>query len=149
MLLLARYSAGGYNTLQMNWKLVLPLSLFGLAMGLGTAFFIPAKVEPLFWLVIFLVCAYIIARRCPDKRFQTGIFLGLVNAVWIMASHILFFDQYLALHPEEAALMKSMPLGDSGRSLMLLTGPVAGSISGIVIGILAAIFGKVLKRAHK
>jgi hypothetical protein len=133
----------------MNWKLVLPLSLFGLAMGLGTAFFIPAKVEPVCWLVIFLVCAYIIARRCPDKRFQHGIFLGLVNAVWITASHVLFFDQYLALHPEEAVLMKSMPMGDSGRTLMLLTGPVAGSISGIVIGILAALFGKVLKPSQK
>jgi len=148
MLLLAGYSAGGYNTLQMNWKLVLLLSLFGLAMGLDTAFFISPKVEPVFWLGIFLVCAYIIARRCPDKRFQHGIFLGLVNGVWISAGHILFFDQYLALHPQEAALMKSMPLGDSGRMLMLLTGLMAGSISGIVIGILAAIFGKVLKRAE-
>jgi hypothetical protein len=131
----------------MNWKLVLQLSLFGLAMGIGTVFVIPPNVEPVLWLVIFLVCAYIIARRCPDKRFQHGVFVGLANCVWISACHILLFDQYLALHPAEAALMKAMPLGDSGRLLMALTGPIVGSISGIVIGIIAAIFGKVLKRA--
>jgi hypothetical protein len=44
----------------MNWKLVFQLSLFGLAMALGTVFFIPSSIEPLCWLIIFLVCAYIL-----------------------------------------------------------------------------------------
>ncbi len=42
----------------MNWKLILQLSLFGLAMAVGTVFVIPSNVEPLFWLAIFAVCAY-------------------------------------------------------------------------------------------
>ena len=52
----------------MDWKLILQLSLFGLAMGLGTVFFIGPGIEPILWLVIFGLCAYIIARSSPRKR---------------------------------------------------------------------------------
>ncbi len=40
----------------MNGKLILQLSMFGLAMGLATVFFIPSSIEPAFWLAIFVVC---------------------------------------------------------------------------------------------
>lgn len=49
----------------MNWPLILKLSLFGLVMGIATVFVIPSRVEPLFWLGIFVVCAYVIAKQCP------------------------------------------------------------------------------------
>jgi len=70
----------------MDWKLVLSLSLFGLAMGIATVFFIPPTIEPVFWLIIFLVCAYIIAKQRPAKHFLHGLFVGLVNSVWVTAS---------------------------------------------------------------
>jgi hypothetical protein len=41
----------------MNWRLIAQLSLFGLAMGIATVFFIPSTIEPLFWLVIFGISA--------------------------------------------------------------------------------------------
>jgi hypothetical protein len=44
----------------MDWKLIFGLSLFGLAMAIATVFVIPSNVEPIFWLAIFLVCAYLI-----------------------------------------------------------------------------------------
>ncbi len=53
----------------MNWKLILQLSLFGLAMAFATVFFIPSKVEPLVWLAIFIACAYVIATKAPGKSF--------------------------------------------------------------------------------
>jgi hypothetical protein len=49
----------------MNWKLIFQLSLFGLAMGIATVFVIPSNIEPAFWLVIFLICAYLIAKQSP------------------------------------------------------------------------------------
>ena len=88
----------------MNWKLILQLSLFGLAMGIGTVFVIPSTIEPLFWLAIFILSAYIIARRVPGKHFLHGFFVSLVNCVWVTGSHILFFNQYIANHPREAAM---------------------------------------------
>ena len=130
----------------MNWKVVFQLSLFGLAMGIATVFVIPSNVEPLFWLVIFAVCAYVIAVRSSRLHFMHGLMVGIVNSIWITASHVLLFDQYIARHPQEASMMKSMPLPDSPRVMMMLTGPVIGVISGIVLGLFAVIASWLVRR---
>ena len=126
----------------MDWKLISKLSLFGLAMGLATVFFIPSNIEPLCWLAIFAVSAYLIAKQRATGHFLHGLFLGLANSVWITASHILFFHQYIANHAKEAAMMTSMPLPTHPRLMMLLVGPVIGLVSGIVIGLVALAAGK-------
>ncbi len=131
----------------MNWKLIFQLSLFGLAMGIATVFLIPSNVEPFFWLVIFLVCAYIIAKSASARYFLHGFVLGLANCVWITGAHIVFFTQYIARHAREAAMMNSMPMPDRPRLMMAMVGPIVGIVSGIVIGILAAIAAKILRRA--
>jgi hypothetical protein len=129
----------------MDWKLIFRLSLFGLAMGIATVLLIPPNVEPVCWLVIFLICAYSIAKRRLTGRFVHGLLLGLANSVWITAAHILLFDRYIAGHAQEAAMMKSMPLPDAPRLMMAMTGPVIGLISGVLIGLLALGAGKVIK----
>ncbi|SRR5258708_22467264 len=131
----------------MNWKLIFLLSLFALAMGVGTVFFIPPNIEPVCWLVIFVVCAYLIAKQTSRGRFLHGLILGLVNSVWVTASHVLLFDNYLATHAREAAMMKSMPLPGSPRLMMAIAGPIVGLISGVVIGLLALIAGKLVRPA--
>ena len=70
----------------MNWKLVFQLSLFGLAMALATVFWIPSRLEPFFWLVIFLLSASLIATRAPSRPFLHGLLLGIANCVWITAT---------------------------------------------------------------
>jgi hypothetical protein len=129
----------------MNWKLILQLSMFGLAMGLGTVFFIPSKVEPAFWLPIFLLCAYAVAGACPAGRFGHGVLLGIANSFWITSAHVLFFTQYIAGHAREAEMMKSMPMPDSPRLMMAMTGPVIGVVSGVVIGLFALVAGKLFR----
>ena len=129
----------------MNWKLIFQLSLFGLAMGIATVFVIPSSIEPAVWIVIFLVCAYIIAKNCLDKHFLHGLMVSIVNSVWITAAHILFFQQYLANHPREAGMMSSMPLPDSPRLMMALMGPLFGVFSGLVLGLFAFVAGKLVK----
>jgi len=129
----------------MNWKLILQLSTFGLVMGLATISIIPSSLEPAFWLVIFLVCAYIIAKQSPGKPFLHGLLLGLANSIWITASHIIFFDRYLANHAREAQMVSSMPVTLSPKILMGITGPVVGLISGAAIGILAMLATRLLK----
>jgi hypothetical protein len=129
----------------MNWKLILALSMFALAMGVGTVFVIPSKVEPAFWLVIFLICAYLIAEARDNRQFQHGLVLGLVNSVWVTAAHILFFSQYMASHPAEAEMTRSMPLPDSPRLMMALVGPIIGLVSGVVIGLLALLASRFVK----
>ena len=123
----------------MDWKLILQLSLFGLAMGIATVFFIPSNIEPAFWVGIFVVCAYIIDKQRKERPFLHGLFLGLANSVWITASHILLFSRYIANHPREAAMMTSTPLPDSPRVMMALTGPIIGLVSGLVLGLFALV----------
>lgn len=127
----------------MNWKLIFQLSLFGLFMGIATVFLIPSKIEPLFWLAIFLVCAYIIAKQVPGNHFLHGLLVSIVNSVWITAAHVLLFDQYVANHQQEVEMMKSMPL--SPRAMMALMGPVIGVVSGLVLGLFAFVAGKLVK----
>jgi hypothetical protein len=129
----------------MDWKLILGLSVFGLAMAIATVFVIPSNIEPVFWLAIFLVCAFLIARRRRDRHFLHGLLVGIVNSVWVTSAHIIFFPQYIANHPKEAAMMSSMLLPNSPRLMMACTGPIIGIISGAIIGLLAYIAGKLVK----
>lgn len=128
----------------MNWKLIFQLSLFGLAMGIATVFVILSSVEPFFWLAIFLVCAYVIAVRFSSRPFLHGLMVGIVNSVWITASHILLFDYYVVNHQQEMAMMTSMPLPDSPRTMMALIGPCIGVVSGIVLGLFAVVASKLV-----
>jgi hypothetical protein len=126
----------------MNWKLVFSLSLFGLAMGIATVFVIPANIEPIFWLAIFVFCAVVIARRCTQKHFLHGLCVSLVNSVWITAAHVAFFDTYIARHEREAAMSASM---SSPRLTMLAMGPVVGLVSGLVLGLFAFMASRFVK----
>jgi len=133
----------------MNWKMILGLSLFGLAMAVGTVFVIPSKIEPIFWLVIFVICAFVIAQRAGSRPFLHGLLLGIVNSVWVTAAHLIFIEPYLAGHPQEAAMMHSMPVSLPPRAMMAATGPVVGVISGIVIGVLAYIASKLFDKGKR
>ena len=104
-------------------------------MGIATVFVIPSTVEPLFWLVIFAICAYIIATEAPGRYFVHGLMVSLFNSVWITAAHLLLFDHYIVNHQQEMAMMASMPLPDSPRTMMALMGPFVGLASGVVLGL--------------
>jgi len=131
----------------MNWKLIFGLSLFGLAMAIATVFVIPSKIEPLFWLIIFIICAIVIAKQAPGKYFLHGLLVSLVNSVWITAAHVLLFDQYIARHAKEAQMMAQMPLAP--RVMMLVTGPLVGLVSGLVLGLFAFIASRFVKNTPK
>ncbi|HTR81594.1 MAG TPA: hypothetical protein VMM58_08180 [Bacteroidota bacterium] len=130
----------------MNIKLILQLSLFGLAMGIATVFWIPSNIEPAFWLIIFLICSYLIAKKCSGKYFLNGFLVSIVNCVWITSAHMIFYQAYLADHAQEAAMMAKMPMPDSPRLMMLITGPVVGIISGLVLGLFAFVASKIVKK---
>jgi hypothetical protein len=118
----------------MNWKLIFQLSLFGLAMALATISLIPQNAEPFFWLVIFIVCAYVVAKRCQGRHFIHGFMISIFNAVWITAAHVIFAKTYLANHPQMASMNQNMPLSHHPRVLMLVFGPVFGALCGIILG---------------
>jgi hypothetical protein len=130
----------------MKWKLIFLLSLFGLAMAFATVFWIPAKIEPVFWLVIFIICAYLIAKNCTSQYFLHGLFVGLANCVWITIIHAVWFHTYLANHPAMAQKMADMPMSGHPLRMMTLISPVFGVISGLVLGLFAIIAVKLIKK---
>jgi hypothetical protein len=130
----------------MDWRLILQLSLFGLAMGVATVYVIPSRLEPFCWLGIFGFCAWVIAHRRPDRPFQHGLLVSVVNGLWITTAHVLLADRYLAGHPEEAAMMASSPLGSSPRLMMAVTGPVIGVVSGLVLGLMSWFAARMVRR---
>lgn len=128
----------------MNGKLLFQLSLFGLAMGVATVFLISSTAEPICWLVIVLVCAYLIGKHAGGQYFLHGLLLGLLNSVWVTGAHVLLFDHYVANHPEEAAMMAGIPF--SPRLVMLVVGPFIGLASGCVLGLLALVSSKLQRK---
>ncbi len=133
----------------MNWKLIGQLSLFGLVMAFATVYFIPSDTEPFFWLPIFVICAYLIAKRAPGKYFLHGLVLGIANSVWITAAHVLLFDAYIARHAREAQMMQTAAMPGSPRMMMSIIGPCIGVISGIVIGLFALVAVWAVRRGEK
>ncbi|HEX6764000.1 MAG TPA: hypothetical protein VF103_00955 [Polyangiaceae bacterium] len=132
-------------TKSLDSKLVVLLSLPGLFMAFATVFFIPSRIEPAFWLPIFIFCAIVIARAGVPKPFLHGFLVSLVNCVWITSAHILFAGTYLANHVEEAEMLKTMPSPDSPRLMMAMTGPAVGIASGLVLGLFSYVAAKLVK----
>ena len=130
--------------MNLNWKIILQLSLFGLIMAFGTVSLIPQSVEPFFWLAIFVFCAYVIAKVCTGKYFLHGFLVSLVNCVWIIAVHIIFAKTYVEHHLQMATSMPGS-LAQHPRLAMLITGPVVGVISGLLLGLFSWIAARFVK----
>ena len=125
----------------MHWKFLLQMSIIALAMGIATVSIIPSTIERALWPIIIAVSAYAIARVCSRYRFTHGLLLGLFNSFWVTSFHVIFAARYLANHPNEAEMSKSMPMHLTPRIAMMLFGPVIGIVSGLLIGVLAKIIG--------
>ena len=131
---------------ELDSGLILALSMFGLVMGVATVFVIPSSVEPVVWLAIFVVCAYVIATRAPGRPFLHGFYVSLVNSIWVTGAHLALMPSYLARHPSEVAMLARMPLPDSPRLMMVITGPIVGIASGIVLGLFSLAASKLVRR---
>jgi hypothetical protein len=117
-------------------------------MAFATVYFIPSNKEPLFWLPIFIITALILIKYGTTNYFMQGLVVSLLNCVWITSVHILLYKTYLVNHSQEAIMISKMPLPDSPRLMMLLTGPVVGIFSGFVLGLITFALSKVITRRN-
>src|SRR5437763_13574641 len=104
----------------MNWKLIFSLSLFGLAMAVATVSVIPENIEWVFWVVIFLICAYLIARNAPGKYFLHGLLVSVVNSIYITIAHIAAYTTYVAHHPSCLEMNAKTPLAEHPKRMMAI-----------------------------
>lgn len=130
----------------MNWKLIFQMSLFGLIMAFGTVSLIPERTEFIYWIVIFVFCAFVIAKQCAHKQFLHGFWLSMVNSVWITFAHIYFYKTYAAKHPDVASMGTNMHLlASHPRLLTLILCPVFGAVFGLFQGLFALIVSRFVK----
>lgn len=127
----------------MNWRLIVLASMFGLAMAFATISMISSSVEPVVWLIIFLIIAYLLGTQAKAHVFLHGLCVGILNSVWITGAHVFFVDTYLANHANEANMMAMGPMPHHPRIMMMVIGPLVGVVSGIIIGLLSMLAAKV------
>lgn len=131
----------------MNWKIIFQLSVFGLIMAIATISLIPEKAEPIFWIAIFIFCAYIIAKVVGRRHFLHGFCVSLVNCIWITAAHIIFYSSYIANHPNVVKMSEQHPLLPTHpRLAMLIMGPLFGIIFGLILGLFCFIASFIVKK---
>lgn len=130
--------------MNLNWKLIIRLSAFGLAMAIGTVWWISSSIEPLLWLAIFIYCSYMVAQQATGSFFLHGFLISLVNCVWVTSAHVIFFSDYAVNHPQEIAMNTMMPTHP--RLMMLIIGPLIGIVSGLVLGLFCFIAAKIARK---
>lgn len=132
----------------MNWKLIFQLSIFGLIMAFATISLIPEKIEPLFWLVIYLFCAYVIARVCTSKYFFNGFMVSVINCIWVTAVQIIFCVAYMKAHPDRSPANMHLPAAmfNHPREAMVMMAPVFAIAFGLVLGLFSFIASKIVRK---
>ena len=130
----------------MNWRLIFALSLFGVVMAVAGLFGLTRKIEPLLWLLIFIIYAICIAKYCAGKYFLHGFLVSLLNGVWIALIHFAFFPLFLRNNPDMAIAFQNLPQSISLRALNLIIGPIVGALFGIVAGLFAWVAARLLKK---
>lgn len=130
----------------MNWRLILLLSLFGVAMAVASLFGLTRGIEPLLWLLIFIFYAWCVAKKATGKYFLHGFLASVLNGIWISIVHAAFYSLYIRNNPEMLQSFSKLPPGLSPRLMMLIIGPLVGAFFGVVAGLLAFVAAKILKR---
>jgi hypothetical protein len=130
----------------MDWKLIARLSLFGVAMAFAGVFGLTGNAEPLIWLFIFVIYAYIIAKRAPGRFFLHAFAVSVLNGLWIAVIHSAFFSAFIAHNPGMLDQYNRMPHALPPRAMMFVMGPLIGAVSGLIAGLFAVFADFWMKR---
>jgi len=132
-----------------NWKLIFQLSILGLIMAIVTISLIPQNIEPFFWLAVFILTGYLVARKAPGKYFLHGFLISIFNCVWITIVHVLFASTYLPNHSQYQQMIAGMPdmMKNHERITMIIMGLPFGIGFGLVLGLFCFIASKFVKKA--
>jgi hypothetical protein len=132
----------------MNWKLIFVLSIAGVIDAIASAYGLLGKAEPVFWVLVWVLYALVIARKTTSRRFLHGFTVSVLNGIWIGLIHSAMVETYSANNPEMMESYRQMPGFLSAMppgTVMLIMGPVIGALTGLIAGGLAALAGKLMK----
>lgn len=122
----------------MNWKIILLLSLGGVAVAIASVFgLVNTKYEIVYWLVIGAVSGVVIARTCSRALFTHGVMVGLFSGILASVIQVVMFDTYLKNNPTSLDGLKSIPMDMAPQYVLLFSGPFFGIVYGIFVGLIA------------
>ena len=100
------------------------------------------KLEPFLWLLFGIITALILSKNAHNRTFLHGLLIGLFWGVLNGIVQSVFFDQYLANNSNLQERFKQSTFIQP-KYLVLVTGPVVGLITGLVLGGMAMLFKKI------
>jgi len=130
----------------MKWKLIIPLSGFGLAMGIAAVLGFTKGIEGVLWLIIGIFCTVWIAKKVPANHFLHGFVVGLIGGALAPLVEGIFFSRYVSHYPEFNDPGYQIPGGLEPRTFVFALAPISGLISGVVLGLLSWAADKLLNK---
>jgi hypothetical protein len=130
----------------MNWRLTLSLSLLGIVLGIASVLGFTNGREWLAWLCIGIYSAWKFATRSREELFLHGFYLGILTGCFSSVIQALFISSFLSNNPRMVEAFDALPHGLHPAAVVLIMGPIIGTVSGVVFGVLAVIVGKMVRR---
>lgn len=115
-------------------------------MAILTVFLIPFYMDIFFWIPIFLICAYIIAKKAYDSYFLHGLWTGIAIFLWVTLIHVLLFTKYIFANGPMVGILSKLPKIASPRVMLIIYLPLLGVACGIIIGLLSVLASKFVQR---
>ena len=128
----------------MNWKMIFLLSGLGVLMGLAGVYGWMSGFEIWIWIGLMLIAGALLGNTVKTKHFWNGFLTAALWSVLAGIIEIALLDTYLANNPETAAKFENMSEGFSPALAFLISIPFGAAISGVVLGLLTLLFGKLL-----
>ena len=127
----------------MNWKMILSLAGLGVLLAIATIFgWLPST----YWTAIGLivVIAALLGYTVKQKLFMHGFWTAVIWSLIGGALQFVFWDQYIANNPDVAEKVSKVPEGTDIRPWMAIGIVFGAAIYGVILGLLAMLFGKLL-----
>ncbi len=129
----------------MNWKLLLPLGLFGPLMGaLVVLGVLPEGSDRFVWFGVVALCAFLCARRERKRALLHGAVTGFWNGASATMAQALFFETTVRNNAFLVEKFAGQPSGFDLEFFMFMLVPFIGVAGGAMTGLLAMVLARVL-----
>lgn len=129
------------KTNTMDWKVIIILSAIGLIMGLLSVKGFTQKLEPFLWLLFGIATSLVLSKNVDNKTFLHGLLIGLAWGIINGLTQSVFFDTYLSNNLQlQQNFSKTIFM--QPKYFVLVTGPIIGLITGLVLGGLSLLLKK-------
>jgi hypothetical protein len=130
-----------------NLRLVALLSLFGPLLGTLTVLGVfPKGVDRFAWFAVVGACAWVIAKREPQRALLHGAVVGFGNGALSTLVQASFVEALVANNPWMVEAFADQPVGFDMEFFVFMLVPFIGVAGGAVTGLLSWLVARTLAR---